>query len=602
MQRLIKALQARKIDRVAAVYVVAGWVLVQAASIALPAFDAPGWVLRVLISLTIIGLPLTLAGAWVAASHLRPGELPHTARYTDIALLSTLGVVILAIALQTAYSFFRPSAAPRPPAPAATASTAPAQPLLPDTSIAVLPFASMSGDPSNRYFSDGVSAELIARLSQDPALRVAARASSFSFEGRNTDIRTIANALHVHSVLDGSVRTEGKHVRIEAELVDAGDGFTIWAHSYDGELTHILDLQDQIASAIIEALTHRLLAAPASGRPVSIDPEAYREYLGGRFDLDQHTETSVLKAIVLFKDVTRLAPDYADGFAALAGAEGVIAINFGHREFIAPGEAAVQDAFRLDSGNVRALRAHAYFSLEQWDWLSAAADLKKARRIGGSDSEILNAQAVLFKYLNFTDRSLAAVRASAALDPLNFLAWANIAGGLIAAKHYDEASAAAANALALMPGQPDVLVEQCGAYAHSGRTDDARVIATQLVQSAGGKYADACRFEIDVATGQMAEAHKMAVSLSRTADTGISGLHETIGQYYLLAGDTKTALDWFERAYEHRDLGLFSVRVDNSTPKSLFAEPRWKALWQKPLMKNWQAAHDLVAADIAKGG
>jgi adenylate cyclase len=599
MQRLIKALQARKIDRVAAVYVVAAWVLVQAASIALPAFGAPGWVLRALIALAVIGLPLTLAGAWVAASHLRPGELPHTARYTDIALLSTLGVVILAIALQSVYSFFRVPAPLPQAAPAAASVSAPAQ-QPPDTSIAVLPFASMSGDPSNRYFSDGVSAELIARLSQDPALRVAARESSFSFEGRNTDIRTIANALHVRSVLDGNVRTEGKHVRIEAELVS--DGFTIWSHSYDGELTHILDLQDQIASAISEALTHRLLAAPASGRPTSIDPEAYRQYLEGRFDLDQHTETSVLKAIILLKEVTRLAPGYADGFAALAKAENIIAINFGHREYIAPGEAAVEEAFRLDPGNVQALLAHAYFSLEQWDWLSAAADLKKARRIGGSGSEILKLQAVLFKYLNFMDRSLAAARASAALDPLNFIAWANIAGGLIAAKQYDDASAAAANALGLMPGQPDVLVEQCGAYAHSGRTDDARVIATQLAQSAGGKYADACRFEIDVATGEMTEAHKMADSLSRTADTGISGLHETIGQYYLLAGDTKTALDWFERAYDHRDLGLFAVRVDGSTPKSLFSEPRWKALWQKPQMKNWQTAHDLVAADIAKGG
>ena len=115
------------------------------------------------------------------------------------------------------------------------------------SSIAVLPFANLSGDPKKVYFSDGVTDQLITELAQTPSLRVAARSSSFAFRDKNVDVKTIAKVLNVRTVLEGSVREDGKRVRIAAELVDAANGFQIWSESYDRDLTNILSLQDEIS-------------------------------------------------------------------------------------------------------------------------------------------------------------------------------------------------------------------------------------------------------------------------------------------------------------------------------------------------------------------
>src|SRR5262249_1052131 len=146
-----------------------------------------------------------------------------------------------------------------------------------------LPFTNMSGDPSKDYFSDGISEELLNQLANVSELRVAARTSSFAFKGKNQDIRNIARALNVRAVLQGTVRDAAHHIRIAAQLTNAGDGYRLWSKTYDRDLRNILSLQDEIARAITASLTHSLLGAsakPAAGAP--IDPEAYRKYLEGQ--------------------------------------------------------------------------------------------------------------------------------------------------------------------------------------------------------------------------------------------------------------------------------------------------------------------------------
>ena len=605
MKDILKALRARRIDRVAAVYAVAGWVLAQAASIVLPAFDAPQWALRAFIVLEIVGLPVALAIAWVAAPHPPPkkGHAPAAGRPTDFALTAALALVLVAILVQVSLYFFRPApSSPRQDASIAAPASMIARPES-VTSIAVLPFTSLSNDPANRYFSDGISAELIAELSQVPDLRVAARASSFSFQDRKVDIRTIAKSLNVRAVLDGSVRVESGRVRIDAEL-SSDDGFTIWSQAYNGDLKQILDLQDKLARAITAALTHRLLGKSelASTRPASINPEAYRQYLEGRHFFAERTEASVAKAVALFQSVTQQQPDFPEGFAALARAESTSAFNFGNRQAIVPGEAAIERALRLDPANVEAMTAHALLSLVRWDWDAAAEDLRRLRALGISSSETLNSEALLFKYLGFPEQSLAAARASAKLDPLFPVAWANIASSLFELGRFTEAGVAAGNGIALLPKQPDILTEQCGAFAHLGHIEAAQEIADSLAKAGDGKHADGCLFEIALVRGNVAQARAIADRIAAGSNVGAARLRETVGQYYLLSGDPEAALSQFETAYQMRELGLFTVRSDRSTPRSLFTEPRWIALWQKPVMRKWQAAHDRVSHEIVEKG
>ena len=202
MQKLIRALQARKLDRVAAAYAVTGGLVVQGANNTLPILGAPQWALRILIVIILIGFPLTVSIAWMITPQPRPrksGEYATTTR-TDRALLTLLGVVIVISTAQFTYEIWHQSTVSRS-RNAASENVEPIQ-----ASIAVLPFVNMSGDPSKEYFSDGISEELLNDLTNKPGLRVAARTSAFAFKGKSEDIQEIARTLHVRTVLEGSVR------------------------------------------------------------------------------------------------------------------------------------------------------------------------------------------------------------------------------------------------------------------------------------------------------------------------------------------------------------------------------------------------------------
>ncbi|MBV9063335.1 MAG: hypothetical protein JOY77_10485, partial [Alphaproteobacteria bacterium] len=245
MEQLLEMARERKLDRVGATYAVVAWIVVQAASIAFPAFEAPASALRWLILALIAGFPVTLALTWFSQSHQETPRKPVSAR--DWVLFGLIGSVAVLLTVQISGGlWWKRSAAPPSLAGRSSAS-----------SIAVLPFANLSGDPKKVYFSDGIADQLITELAQTPSLRVAARSSAFSFRGKDVDVKTIGRALNVRAVLEGSVREDGRRVRIAAELVDAANGFQIWSQSYDRDLTNILSLQDEIAHAITEAVAQR---------------------------------------------------------------------------------------------------------------------------------------------------------------------------------------------------------------------------------------------------------------------------------------------------------------------------------------------------------
>src|SRR4029077_5546458 len=163
-----------------------------------------------------------------------------------------------------------------------------ARPSLKATSIAVLPFADASPGKDQEYFSDGLAEQLIHDLAKVSGLKVVGRSSAFQFKGKNVDLREVGRKLGVASVLEGSVRREGNHVRITAELIKADDGFQLWSQTYDREINDIFAVQDEIARAATEALQPKLFVG--NGRPVastlrSANPEAYQAYLQANYFL-----------------------------------------------------------------------------------------------------------------------------------------------------------------------------------------------------------------------------------------------------------------------------------------------------------------------------
>lgn len=184
-------------------------------------------------------------------------------------------------------------------------------------SIGVLPFVNMSADPENEYFCDGLAEELLNALAKIENLKVAARTSAFSFKGKNVNVDEIGRALHVNSVLEGSVRKSGNRLRITVQLVNASDGYHLWSERYDREMQDIFDVQDEITLAVVEALKLKLLGKVAQAQPPTRHTGAYELYLKGRSLLYQRG-LSISKAIDCFTHAVALDSEYAQAWAGLA--------------------------------------------------------------------------------------------------------------------------------------------------------------------------------------------------------------------------------------------------------------------------------------------
>jgi len=603
VQTLLGALRQRRVDRVAAAYGVAAWLIVQGASIALPTFGAPAWVLKVLIVAAIVGFPLTLLVAWHAAPHPhhRRGGLPQPASAADVALLALLGLVVLLSLAQFAVATgLLPRWWERAPASSAvrTASLGPAENPAPAASIAVLPFLNMSGDPKKEYFSDGISEELLNDLSNASNLRVAARTSSFAFKGKSEDIRKIARALNVRAVLEGSVREDGQHIRITAQLINAANGYHLWSKTYDRDLSNVLVVQDEIAREITAALTNQLaeVGAGASRTPASIDPAAYRKYLEGQFFAAKKTDEGDARAVELFKQVTAAQPDFAAAFAALGWTYIHMAEFHNQRaDLVASAEGALKNALRLDPNNLQALSSDLILALTGWNWRRASDDAHRLKAINPHNVFTLRGLQFYYQALGFPQRRLAALKEAIALDPLSFVDRNNLA--LLQNNEGDYAGAAstAEAALALQPNRPLALFSLCWADAGMRRIGEAHAIAAKLSADHQSGIADACELKIAITSGNKAAIRALADKLAGRLPH-LQFTETDIGLFYAAAGDLELAMRWFERSYKKRNYDVFSIPYFADTPQALLRSAAWGALMRRPPARSWQRAHDQTAA------
>ena len=269
-------LKRRNVVRVGIAYVIVGWLLAQVAEFAAENFGAPDWALKIFVVFLILGLPLALFFAW--AFELTPEGLMlekhvdreqsvthHTGRKLDFIIIFVMAIALI---YMVADKFIG-----EPEIAEITETRVPD-----DKSIAVLPFVNMSDDKD--YFADGLSEELLNLLAKIPDLRVIGRTSSFAFKGKNEDLRVIADALGVSTVLEGSVRRSGDRLRITAQLINADDGSHLWSDTYDREMADIFDIQDDVANAITTALQLRLVSDTVVEADRSTqNTEAYALYL-----------------------------------------------------------------------------------------------------------------------------------------------------------------------------------------------------------------------------------------------------------------------------------------------------------------------------------
>mgnify|MGYP001556776474 FL=1 len=358
MASLWTELKRRNVIRMTVLYSVAGWVLLQIADILFGLLDVPGWGLRLVLGLLLLGLPLVVIFSWIfemtPEGIKRESEVDRSQSVTTntgrkIDRLIIFGLVVIVAVLLADRLLLMPEpgeqAQVAEQSPAAEVSGADGADPANDTtgdpaddtaadpaggsqqkSIAVLPFVNMSGDEENEYFSDGLTEELLNLLAKVDDLRVSSRTSSFAFKGKDTSIPSVARELKVENILEGSVRKSGATVRITAQLIDVETDSHLWSETYDRQLDDIFAIQDEIAQAVVDALKVKLLEPGelASTVPRETDTDAYLLYLRARhtYELGRDTrdDDMVARAIEQYQAVLERDPDYALAYAGLSDA------------------------------------------------------------------------------------------------------------------------------------------------------------------------------------------------------------------------------------------------------------------------------------------
>jgi TolB-like protein/Flp pilus assembly protein TadD len=362
-------LERRNVVKVAVLYGIASWLILQIADVLFPRLGAPEGAFGLVLGLLILGLLPALIISWVyemtSEGLKREADVdrsqsiaPDTGRKINVLIIALLVLTIAAVVIDRLVpetgSVARESVAEE----TSDSTVSDENPAASEISIAVLPFADMSPEKDQEYFTDGISEELLNLLARVPAFRVAGRTSSFAFKGKNEDLRVIAQKLGVGVILEGSVRKDGDQIRVTAQLVKADDGYHIWSDTYDRKLENIFALQDDIAGQVVTALKTTLLkdadSIPAQGdfarrRPTD-NSEAYANYLRARHLFGLRTYDGIFGAVDAFRNAAELDPDFAQAYAGLAETYLTIA-DYGYQSLdeIEPlAKAAIDRALILD--------------------------------------------------------------------------------------------------------------------------------------------------------------------------------------------------------------------------------------------------------------
>jgi TolB-like protein/Tfp pilus assembly protein PilF len=448
-------LKRRNVFRVAGVYAVVGWLLVQIAATVEEAIALPPWFDAVVLSFLVIVFPIALVFAWAfeltpegikrtAAVDADDSITAHTASKLDMVLVAAL--VLFAAAMLAPR--FLPQLAQPPVAeseqadseaavvaavadaveekteqPAQTVEIADA-PI--DASIAVLPFVDLSQRGDQEYFADGISEELLNVLAKVRELKVAGRTSSFAFKGRDENISEIGRVLNVAHVLEGSVRSQGDRVRVTAQLIQVSDGYHLWSETYDGNLSDIFAVQDDIAQQILTALKEQLVVqeAPQLAQATRTDVTAYGLFLEARDLIYTRDEAKMTRAKALLDQVISIDPEYAPSYALRAKAYALLSdspSSYGKiplQEAYAKAQNDVDMALELDPELADAHAVRGLLANDSGNPDFAMASLRRALDI---NPNLLDARNWLALSLNDNGRAREALETLTALisiDPL----------------------------------------------------------------------------------------------------------------------------------------------------------------------------------------
>ena len=534
-----------------------------------------------------------------AASGLLPGSAnvrAHVSASRKPALWATgaVGVLALALAYIVADKFWQSRQAPavQPATPAITQAalpaTAPAAFNPPQYSIAVLPFVNMSGDKDQEYFSEGLTEELLNSLSRINELQVAARTSSFSFQGEHPDIATVAHKLNVASVLEGSVRRSGHTIRVTAQLNSAVTGFHLWSQTYDRDLGDVLKLQTEIANAVAGALKVKLLGDVAAKIELggTHSSEAFDAYLRASKALSnlQGNREGLDAVIALYAEALRYDPDYALAYSGRSIVfEAIGEREFSH-EFLSLPEAHARRAKFLSLAEGDALRAIALAPIlaeghlalahvfeEKLDFRRASEEYERALSFGPGNARVLRHYSVFAAKMRHTDKGLAAAHQAVIIDPLNSASHLSLAITAFYARRYEEVPKAKRDQALIDPEYYQDPLEGW-AYYFLGDFEKARAACERVTLPDTG--ADICLAMVYDKLGRHGDA---AAALAKVQKERGEAYSYAYADVYAQWGVAAKALEWLETAVRVGDDDLILIKASPFLDP-LRKEPRFQAI------------------------
>jgi TolB-like protein/Tfp pilus assembly protein PilF len=429
--------------------------------------------------------------------------------------------------------------------------------------IAVLPFANMSTDKENEYFSDGLSEEIINALTKVPGLRVIARTSAFRFRGEQ-DLRKVGEVLQVATVLEGSVRKVGNRLRITAQLINAVDDSHIWSERYDRELTDVFAIQDEISAAVVDQLKVSL-GRPAEAKRPTPKLAAYEAVLEGRFHWYRFTPANLAKALECFERAVAIDPGYGEAYVGLAHYYVQLAYlgQADPRTALLKAKAAAERATQVDPALAVAHAALAQAVLwSEHAWLEAERHFRRAMALGPASCLVHAGYGALYlRPVGRLPEALSEIDLALEQDPLSPLFRTEQARTLVCQKRYDEAAESFRRALDMNSNFLLALHGLALLRAYQQRSEEALALVTHAIQIHGRWSRTLFPLGIvHAVTGHTTEARRVLdelLELSRASYVPAAG----VAEIYVSLGEIDAALEWADKAVDQRDPMILAIQI-----------------------------------------
>jgi TolB-like protein/DNA-binding winged helix-turn-helix (wHTH) protein/Tfp pilus assembly protein PilF len=452
------------------------------------------------------------------------------------------------------------------------------------SSLVVLPLENLSGDKDQDYFADGMTDDLIANLAKIHSLRVISRSTAMAYKGTHKPLPQIATELNVDAVVEGTVMRVGNRVRITAELVQVSTDQHLWADTYESPIGDVLALQNRVSSAIVDEIRINLTKEDKErlAQKPSVSPEAYEDYLKGRYYWNKRSGDGFEKAIGYFEEATRRDPQYALAYAGLADCYGIIGATIYGRlpaaEAAPKAKAAAIRALEIDPSLAAAETslATAKFNYD-WDWAGAAEGFKKAIQLDPSYSTAYQRYSLYLSAMGKFDDSFQQIKKARELEPLSISINTSIGWRLYLAREYDRAIAQLRDTLEMDPASEWAHLNLGQAYEQKGQFG----MATEELQKAlelshSSPLTLSALAHAEALSGNHAGANKLLVQLEALSKKQyVSPYYVAI--VYLGLGKNEVAMNWLEKAYADHSNGLVFLKVEPELD-SLRTNPRFIAL------------------------